>query len=498
MAILGKTFFQKIHSNAGWRQNPCLFYFFCAKIGFMIVSSAKSSLSGSIVVPGSKSHTIRALILATMADGVSHIKNPLPSADCLSTAAAVPLIGSQIDLDLSTEGQPGNEWTVHGAGKNIHLPEDVVNVGNSGTLLYFLSAIAANFDGTTIMTGDSSIRKRPVNHVVDALNQLGAECYVSRPGVNGCPLVIRGKAKPGTVRTPGEVSSQYISGLMLSGILMDGTLKIELSNPKETPYLTMTQKWLEKVGVPVSVSEDFKHIEVRGPVNLKAFETTIPSDWEAVAFPLVAGLISDSEIVIENIDGSGTQGDDAVVEILKSVGADIEWDKEKETITVRGGKKARDGIGRLSTEKLAGGELHVAISGFPDAVCALAVAACFTEGTVVIEDAAVCRRKETDRLKVLKIELTKLGAEIEEGEDYLKIRGHSPVLADGSVNPEFKLHGGECESYDDHRMAMSLAVLGLGLPEGESVAVKDAECCSVSFPHFYEVMNEINCGFKQK
>ncbi len=464
----------------------------------MNISASKKSLSGQITVPGSKSHTIRALILATMADGVSHIKNPLPSADCLSTAAAVPLIGSRIDLGLTDgeAGEVGSEWIVYGAGKNIHLPDDVINVGNSGTLLYFISAIVANFEGTSVITGDDSIRKRPVEHVADALRQLGSETYTARPGVNGCPLIVRGKIKSGTVRTPGEISSQYISGLMIAGILMDGTLDIELSNPKETPYLTMTQRWLEKVGVPVKVSDDFKHIQVKGPVNLKAFDTVIPSDWEAVAFPLVAGIISDSEITINNIDGSGTQGDDAVVDILKSLGADIEWNKKNETITVRGGKKAKDGIGRLTTENCPGGECHINIAGFPDAICALSVAACFTEGTVVIEDAAVCRRKETDRLKVLKSELTKLGADVEEGEDYLKIKGHSPVLADGSANPDFALHGGYVESYDDHRMAMSMAVLGLGLGEGERVIVKNAECCSVSFPHFYDVMNNLNADYK--
>lgn len=453
----------------------------------MYIVSKKSKLSGSICVPGSKSHTIRALILATLAEGKSCIKNPLPSADCLSTAAAVPLIGAEVDLSLSVEGEPGTEWVVQGAGKNLHLPYDVVNVGNSGSLLYFLSPVAATFSGTSVFTGDDSIRARPVLHVVDALNQLGANSFVTCPDRNGCPLVIQGPLKSGTVRTAGEVSSQYVSGLMMAGILVDGGIKIELSNPKETPYLTMTQKWLEKVGVSCSVSDDFKEIEVKPKKDLKAFTTIIPSDWEAVAFPLVAALISpESKIVIENVDSSGTQGDDKIVEILKSIGANIDWNKKDDTLTVSSS--------RLSTQDLPGKELHVAMSPFPDAICALAVAACFTEGTTVLEDAAVCRRKETDRLKVLNAELTKLGAEIEEGEDYLVIRGHSPFLADGSENPEFNIHGGEVKSYGDHRMAMSLAVLGLGLPEDE-VVVNDAECCRVSFPNFFEVMKQIHANF---
>jgi len=450
----------------------------------MKIISSNSKLSGHISVPGSKSHTIRALLLASMAEGVSHISNPLPSADCLSTSKAIPLIGAKVDLGTDV-------WTVTGAGKNIHLPDNVVDVGDSGSLLYFLSPIAATFEGWSVFTGDESIRRRPVYHVVDALKQLGAEAYITQPGSKSCPMVIKGPiSAKNKIVTEGAVSSQYISGLMMSGILMEGTLDITLTDPKETPYLTMTQKWLESVGVPCSISEDYKHITVTGPVSLKAFDKTIPSDWEGVAFPLIAGLITDSSIIIDNIDGSGTQGDDKIVEVLQSVGADIVWDKAAQTLEVKGGK-------RLSTENLSDKILHVNISPFPDAVCAIASIACFIEGTTIIEDAAVCRRKETDRLKVLNQNLTALGAEIEEEEDRLIIHGHSPLTSDGKPNPEFKLHGAEVESYDDHRIAMSMACFGLGLKEGEKVIVRDAECCAVSFPDFYNVMNNINAGFSE-
>ena len=452
----------------------------------MDITASRHNLSGKITVPGSKSHTIRALILATLADGTSVIRNPLPSADCLSTAAAVPLIGSEVELNLSEEGEPGTQWVVKGAGKKLHLPTDVVNVGNSGSLLYFLSPVVSTFEGISIFTGDDSIRRRPVQHVVDALNQLGAHAQTAVPGHNGCPLVIKGPAKYGTVKTEGEVSSQYVSGLMMAGILMDGTLKIELSNPKETPYLTMTQKWLEMAGVQCSISPDFKHIQVKGPAKIKAFDVTIPSDWEGVAYPLIAALMTDSKIIIENVDSSGTQGDDAIAAILQSVGADIEWDKTKNTLTVCGGKLAKNGSGKLSTKNLPNGELRVNMNSFPDAICALAAIATTIEGTVILEDAAVCRRKETDRLKVLNIELTKMGADIEEKEDALIIHGGK------------QLHGAIAESYDDHRMAMALACLGLALPEGEKLIIKDAECCAVSFPHFFDLMNsELNAGYEK-
>ena len=450
----------------------------------MKILAKKTSLSGNIVVPGSKSHTIRALILASLAEGVSHISNPLPSADCLSASKAIQEIGASVDFD-----NKNNIWTVTGAGKNAHLPSNVVDVGNSGSVLYFFTPICATFEGWSIFTGDSSIRKRPVLHLLEALKQLGANCYVSRPEENAPPALVQGPIKAGKVITDGRLS-QYISGLMMASTLIDGKLEIELTDPKEVPYLDMTKYWLESLGVQVEMSSDYKKISITGPYQLKAFDKAIPSDWEAVAFPLIAGLITDSKIVIDNVDGSGTQGDDAIVSVLQSVGADIQWNKETSQLIVTGGN-------RLSTENLPEKTLRVNLAGFPDAICALAVIACFIEGKTVLEDIGVCRRKETDRIVVMKSELEKLGAKVEEGEDYLVIYGNSPILANGEKNPDFKLHGGTVESFDDHRVAMSLACLGLGLPEGEQVIVNDAECCSVSFPGFFEVMNKIKANFKE-
>ena len=450
----------------------------------MKILAKKNTLSGNIVVPGSKSHTIRALILASLAEGVSHISNPLPSADCLSASKAIQEIGASVEFD-----NKNNIWTVTGAGKNVHLPSNVVDVGNSGSVLYFFTPICATFEGWSIFTGDSSIRKRPVLHLLEALKQLGANCYVSRPEENAPPALVQGPINAGKVITDGRLS-QYISGLMMASTLIDGKLEIELTDPKEVPYLDMTKYWLESLGVQVEMSSDYKKISITGPYQLNAFDKAIPSDWEAVAFPLIAGLITDSKITIDNVDGSGTQGDDAIVSVLQSVGADIVWDKESSQLIVTGGN-------RLSTENLPEKTLRVNLAGFPDAICALAVIACFIEGKTVLEDIGVCRRKETDRIVVMKSELEKLGAKVEEGEDYLAIYGNSPLLANGEKNPNFKLHGGTVESFDDHRVAMSLACLGLGLPEGQEVIVNDAECCSVSFPGFFEVMNKIKANFTE-
>ena len=449
----------------------------------------KSVLSGHITVPGSKSHTIRALILAAMADGTSHISNPLPSNDCLSTAAAVRQVGAEVDFGDDVDGgastgRDGAVWTVRGAGKNLHLPEGQIDVGNSGSLMYFLCPVLSTLPGECTFTGDESICRRPVNHLIDALCQFGANGRSLNAGPDGKP----GTTPPFSFCGPIDVNktlvtegalSQYISGFMMAASRLNGTLHMELTNPKETPYLTMTKLWLESVGVPVSISPDFKKIAVTGPVPFKAFDRAVPSDWEGLAFPLVAALISGSEITIDNVDGSGSQGDDKIVEVLQSVGADIEWRRDTEQLIVRGGKK-------LSSAGLPNGELVVEMSAFPDAICALAVAACFIEGKTVFTDIDICRKKETDRIKAMTSELSKLGAKIVDEGDRLLVYGNG---GEG-------LHGGEVESYKDHRIVMSLACLGLGLADGEKVTVNDAEWCSVTFPHFFEVMNKIGAGFE--
>ncbi len=445
----------------------------------------KSVLSGHITVPGSKSHTIRALILAAMADGTSHISNPLPSNDCLSTAAAVRKVGAEVDFG------DDSVWTVRGAGKNLHLPEDQIDVGNSGSLMYFLCPVLSTLPGQCTFTGDESICRRPVNHLIDALCQFGAKGRSLNTAADGSA----GTTPPFTFCGPIDVNkklvtegalSQYISGFMMAASRLNGTLKMELTNPKETPYLTMTKLWLESLGVPVQISPDFKEISVQGlvdaegnPAPFKAFDRAVPSDWEGVAFPLIAALISDSSIVIDNVDGSGSQGDDKIVEVLKSVGADIDWRRDQGQLLVKGGKT-------LSTAGLPEGQLTVEMSAFPDAICALAVIACFMEGKTVFADIDICRKKETDRIKAMTSELTKLGAHIVDEGDRLVVYG------DGGCS----LHGGEVESYKDHRIVMSLSCLGLGLKEGEEVTVKEAEWCSVTFPHFFEIMNKIGAGFE--
>ena len=450
----------------------------------MKVVSKKSVLAGHIVVPGSKSHTIRSLILAAMGDGVSHIYNPLRSNDCLSTVEAIRKIGAEVTMEDDC-------WTVTGAGQNLHIPEGPINVGNSGSLMYFLAPVLATLKGECTFTGDESICKRPVGHLLDALKQLGVKTKSLNhnnmpPFVFTGPMTL-GKSNNGVLHTEGALS-QYISGFMMAAARLDGTLEIELENPQETPYLTMTKYWLENVGVKADISEDFKKISVSGSSAVKSFDKVIPSDWEGIAFPLISALLSCSEITIDNVDSSGTQGDAAIVEILKSVGANIIWNTDSSTLAV---KKTK----RLSTKGLPKKVLRIDISAFPDAICALSVISCFIEGKTIISNVGICRQKETDRVTAMTEILTSLGADIKDEGDSLVIMGHSQFNEDGIQNPLCKLHGGKIDIMKDHRIAMALACFGLGLKNGEAVEIKDGECCDVSFPHFFGEMNKLGANF---
>ncbi len=436
----------------------------------MIVTSKKKKLSGALTVPGSKSHTIRAGIFAALASGTSTIRNPLPSADCLSCMDAITAFGATVELS------PG-VWRVTAPAGGLRLPSRVVDVGDSGSVLYFMSPIAATLPGWTVMTGDESICTRPIGGLLDALKALGADGFTTRPGVDAPPAVIHGPFTPGRVVMEGNLSQQ-VSGLLMAAPRLAGTTIIDLRAPKEKPFLKMTCDWLESVGIRVTYdASSLAHFEVTGPQTYRPFERTIPSDWEGVAFPLVAAVITGSRVAIEHVDCSGSQGDAAIVDILRDMGADIELDVGNETLFVN--RNRPDG----APPELRGGSYDC--SGFPDAVPSLAVAACFASGDTTLTDIGVCRLKETDRISLMRKELGKLGAKLDEGPDWLAIHG---TRGQG-------LSGGEVESYDDHRIAMSLAVAGLAIP-GEGVRVSDAECCAVSFPGFYDQMNAIGAGFE--
>ncbi|MGI5854338.1 MAG: 3-phosphoshikimate 1-carboxyvinyltransferase [Bacillota bacterium] len=426
----------------------------------MKAHASPSTLEGRLSVPGSKSHTIRAVIISTLSEGRSVFTNPLPSQDCLSAVKVCSAYGARAEVGK-------DQWTIEGVGRNLVVPSDIVDAGNSGTTFYFVAAMAALLDQWSVLSGDHQIRRRPVRALLRTLEALGATAFTTRRDVDAAPIVVRGPLKAGTVKTSGNFS-QFISGPLLVSPMIEGTTRIEVENAKEKPYLQMTVDWMTQHGIKLDYdSKNYSYFEIKGPQKYSNVNARIPSDWESVAFPLVAAAVTDSKLTIDDLDLDGNQGDAAIVDVLQEMGANIQVDHAHNSLTVTGGSKLHG--------------ITVNCSDIPDALPILSVAACFAEGTTKLTGVEMVRAKETDRVAVMHQELAKMGAHIEETHDSMTIHGGH------------QLTGAVVSSHDDHRVAMSLAVAGL-FAKGKTV-VNDAQCVSVSFPGFFEIMNRVGAGF---
>ncbi|MGI6403853.1 MAG: 3-phosphoshikimate 1-carboxyvinyltransferase [Oscillospiraceae bacterium] len=422
----------------------------------MIARSYKSTLSGHVQVPGSKSHTIRAVLMATMSEGTSYIRNPLTSQDAKSSLEAAKAFGAKVTI-------ADGVWAVEGLGKNLKVPDNYLECGNSGTVSAFGAMMAGLVDGYTFITGDEQIRRRPIYPSVDAINALGGHAVFTRPGSNACPIIVKGPLKGGKVRFTGLLSQAVSATLMVAPLLPEDT-EITVDNPLETPYLQMTLDWICRHGVKIENPQSYQYFKIKGGQSYRPQDTVIASDWSGVAFPLVAAVVTQSNVIIDGVDFHDSQGDKAVVDLLISMGADIEKDIEGGRLIIKGGKPLQSG-------------LTFDLQNIPDSLPAMSVAAAYAQGDTKFIGLDAVRLKETDRVAVMQSELGKMGASIKVGEDYLLVHGGKP------------LKGAEVESYHDHRIAMAMTIAGF-FAEGETV-VKDAECVAVTFPNFFEVMKHI-------
>jgi 3-phosphoshikimate 1-carboxyvinyltransferase len=418
--------------------------------------SSNALLNGSVLIPSSKSHTVRALIFGLLADGTSVIRNPLISGDTEAALSAVRGLGAEVEeLD--------GVWNVKGLGGKIVPAENVVDVLNSGTTLYIAMTVAALADGSTVFTGDEQIRSRPAENLMKALRDLGATAYSTRG--NGCaPLVIGGPVKGGetSIECP---TSQYLSSLLIGLPLADNKSVINVPLLHEQPYVVMTLKWLSELGIKIAHNEDMSRFDIEPGQKYKSFDKQMAGDFSTATFFLCAAAISGKEVTLEGLDMTDTQGDKQVVEYLRSMGAVI--DECPEGLKVNG-------------SQLKGAVLD--LNATPDALPAIAAAACFAEGKTEIVNVPQARLKETDRIAVMYQELKKLGADIEELEDGLVINGGT-------------LKGGEVCGHADHRVVMSLCLAGLRT-EG-CVTVDTAEAVAVTFPDFAEIMNSLGAAITE-
>ena len=416
----------------------------------MILRVKKSDTGGSIRIPGSKSHTIRALFIASLAGGKSEILNPLVSSDALSAVGACRAFGAEIEM-------LEDRFLVKGLNGKPKTPEDIINVGNSGTTLRFAVMTAGLIDGCTVFTGDYQIRRRPLAPLINAMNNLGAEVFSTR-GNGMAPVVVKGRLKGGTTDLD-SVTSQYLSSMLINLPLLENSSNICLTRLNEVPYVEMTMWWLDKQGMEYS-NNDFKSFKIMGGQSYKAFDMAIPGDFSSATFFMVLSAVSGSEFTLGNLDMTDPQGDKQVLLYLERMGA--KYEIQKDNVIIRGGK-------------LTG--IEIDMNSTPDALPAMAVAGCFAEGETRLVNVPQARLKETDRIHVMCTELTKMGADIEE-------------LPDGLIIRKSKLKGCRVCGHDDHRIVMALAVAGLNI-DGET-EIDTAEAVNVTFSEFPELIRA--CG----
>jgi len=354
-------------------------------------------------------------------------------------------------------------WRVTGTGGKLATPSDVLDVGNSGTTLYVTLGTAALGRGWSVFTGDAQTRSRPAGALLDALLVLGADAFSTRG--NGCaPIAIRGPLRGGRVAIECP-TSQYLTSLLLNCPLGEGETTIEVPLLHEQPYVEMTLGWLDRQGVRYE-REGFKRFRVPGGQVYNPFDRAIPGDFSSATFFLCAAAITGADVTLLGLDREDTQGDKAVLDYLAAMGAQVEW--LPEGVRVRGGE-------------LKGGEFD--LNATPDALPAMAVAACFASGVTRLVNVPQARIKETDRLAVMHQELAKMGARVMELPDGLVIRGGG-------------LRGAVVDGHADHRVVMALAVAGLAA-EGRT-EITTAEAAAVTFPNFVDLMAALGACMRQE
>ncbi|MDD5696998.1 MAG: 3-phosphoshikimate 1-carboxyvinyltransferase [Victivallaceae bacterium] len=407
----------------------------------MKIRVSKSTVNGEVAVPGSKSHTIRALAAALMADGASVVRAPLDAADTRSALNAVKLLGARV------REFPGR-WEIAGTAGKIISPARPIDMGNSGTGLRILSALAATGRTEIVFDGDASLRSRPMGQLTDALSNLGAKVVTCG---GKCPVRITGPLRGGRTEVVGT-SSQFLTALLFASPFAPRDSEIIPVALQEKPYVEITLGWLNRLGVEFEAAPDMRYFRIPGRQRFRAFDWTIPADFSTAAFPLGAGVLAGGEVKIKNLDFTDLQGDKAVFDFIEKFGARIE-------------RLPR--YTRVLPGRLHGVELD--LNATPDALPILAVIAAGAQGVTRLFNVAQARIKETDRIACMTRELRKMGIAAAE-------------LPDGMIIPGGRLRGAELESYDDHRIAMALTVAALAA-DGDSL-IEKAESAAVTYPDF--------------
>ena len=444
---------------------------------------SRSRVAGRCRAPPSKSYTHRAVLAAGYADGAT-VENPLRSADTEATMRAVEAFGGDVDRDPADPGDDtaagaalragaghgGDAVRVTGFGGRPDVPDDVVDCANSGTTMRLVTACGALGDGLTVLTGDDSLRSRPQGPLLEALESLDARAESTR-GDGRAPLVVGGSLRGGAVSIPGDVSSQFVSALLMAGAVTERGIEIELETElKSAPYVDVTVELLDAFGVSVDRTADGFSVAGGQSYAPEGGAYAVPGDFSSMSYLLAAGAVAGDEsdpVVVEGAHPSA-QGDSAIVDVLDRMGAEIDWDEDAGEITVCGGD-------------LAGVEVDVGDT--PDLLPTIAAVGAVAAGDTRIVNCEHVRYKETDRVAAMTEELGKMGAELTEERDSLTVHGGDSALS-----------GAEVDGRGDHRIAMALAVAALRA-DGPTT-ISGAEHVDVSFPDFWETFETLGAAIE--
>jgi len=404
-------------------------------------------VAGEIRPPGSKSITNRALVCATLASGCSTLTHVLDCDDTQVMVTALETLGLSIDWQKDV-----NTLVIQGCGGQVPVTTADLYVANSGTTVRFLTAILASMQGEFTLDGVLRMQQRPINDLVQALNELGARVQ-SAP--NGCPPVTINSSgfSENKCRIAGNTSSQFLSGLILAIGNSDLDIKLEVTGALVSqPYIQMTIDVLAAFGRNIRFDNNDTYSS-RGGQPLRAIEYDIEPDASAASYFFAAAAVTRGDVRVMGLSKDSIQGDIEFCNCLEQMGCEIEYGADY--IRVQGG----DLIG-----------IDIDMNAISDTVLTLAVVALFAQGPTTIRNVRHIRDKETDRITDLARELRRLGATVEEFEDGM------------TITPS-QYQGAKIETYDDHRMAMSFAIAGLRIPD---VAINDPECSKKTYPNFWE------------
>ena len=402
-------------------------------------------LDGVVSAPPSKAYTHRMLIAASLSNGASKIFNPLISDDTQATLEAVKALGAETELHE-------NYWTIHGQ-ETLKTPDQPIDCRESGSTLRFMIPVAALAPGHSTFLFGASFERRPVAPLLESLKELGVESTIQR---NNSSVMVRGGGiRGGKTSIRGDISSQFISGLLFACPKANEDTEIAVTTKLESKgYVEMTFEVLVEHGLEGAVNPELSCLWIPSNQSYRPCDHTVPGDFSSAAFLLAAAAVTSSRVTVKNLEYQTAQGDRAIVSILEEMGAAV---------------KIRDNSVDVEVGQLVGVDIDA--KDIPDLVPVCAVLACYAEGRSEIYNAKRLRYKESDRLDSISTELKKMGADIVVNEDGLTINGSSG------------LHGATIDPHNDHRIAMACAVAALGAV-GET-KIQNVECINKSYPQFF-------------